>query len=86
MYGTSYIYGYNKLFIYNTKLPLYTLKKNSNSICYHAIKESAVMGGSLTTHILTNENPSDLMAKVLAIQKRQTHVVNILYDIYDEHH
>ena len=44
------------------------------------------MGGSLTTHTPTNDNPSDLMAKILTGQKTQKHVGNILYDIYHEHY
>ena len=44
------------------------------------------MGESLMTHIPTNDNPSDLMTKFLVIHKRQNHIGNILYYIYDEHH
>ena len=47
------------------------------------MREGVTMGESLKTHIPTNENPSDLMTKVLAGQKRQNHVGGILYYIYD---
>ncbi len=46
------------------------LKKKSNSICYHAVRESVAMGESLTGHIGTNENVGDLATKVLYGQKR----------------
>ena len=62
------------------------MRENSNLICYHAMRESVAMGESLTTHIATNDNPSDLTSNVLTGQKRLNHVGNILYDIYDEHH
>ena len=38
------------------------------------------------THIQKNDNPLNLMMKVLSGQKRPNFVGNILYDIYDEHH
>ena len=41
--GTSLIYGDNFSVIQNTQRPESTLKKNSNSICYHAIRESVAM-------------------------------------------
>ena len=50
------------------------------------MRERVAMEESLKNHIPTNDNTSDLMTKVLAAQKRQNHVGNILYDIYDEHH
>ena len=40
-----------------------TLKKKSNTICYHAVRESAAMGESLTGHINSMENPADLAKK-----------------------
>ena len=82
----SYIYGGNISGIYNTQHPESNLRENSNSVYYHAMRESAAMGKSLMTHIPKNDNTLDLMTKFLAGQKRQNQVGNILYDIYDEHH
>jgi hypothetical protein len=42
--GWSYIYGDNISVIHNTQRPESTLKKKSNSVCYHAIRESVTMG------------------------------------------
>ena len=83
--GPSYIYGDNMSVIHNTQRPESTLKKKSNAICYHAIRESVAMGESLTGHVGTNENCSDLATKVLYGSKRKYHVGNLLYDIYDDH-
>ena len=50
----SYIYGDNLSLIHNSHLPGSTLKKKSNSICYHAVRESVAMGETLTRHDGTN--------------------------------
>ena len=45
-----------------TQRPESILKKKSNSICYHAVKEPVAMGGSLTGHVKTAELAAKLMA------------------------
>jgi hypothetical protein len=37
------------------------VKKKSNSIAYHVVRESVAMGESLTGHVWTNSNPADLV-------------------------
>ena len=81
--GPTYIYGDNMSVINNTSKPESFLKKKSNSICYHAVRESVASGESLTTHILTLKNFADLLTKVLFGNKRRKLVRGILYDIYD---
>ena len=83
--GPSYIYGDNMSVIHNTQRPESMLKKKSNSICYHAVRESVAKGESLTGHIGTNENIGDLARKVLYRQKRRYMISQLLYDIYEEH-
>jgi hypothetical protein len=84
--GPSYVYGDNMSVIHNTQRPESTLKKKSNSICYHAVREAVAMGECLTTHIPTKENPADLCTKVLpGGAKRDALISMILYDICDEH-
>jgi hypothetical protein len=41
--GPTYIYGDNMSAVHNTHRPDSVLKKKSNSICYHAVRESAAM-------------------------------------------
>ena len=48
--GTMYVYGDNMSVIYNTSRPESTLKKKSNSICYHALRTAVANGEFLTTH------------------------------------
>ena len=42
--GPTYIYGDNMSVIRNTQRPESTLRKKSNSICYHALRELVAMG------------------------------------------
>jgi len=81
--GPSYIYGDNMSVIHNTQRPESTLKKKSNSICYHLVQESVAMGESLTSHISTHDNLSDILTKVTFGGKRRILVGGVLYDIYD---
>jgi hypothetical protein len=80
----SYIYVNNMLVIHNTQRPESMLKKKSNSIHYHTVRESVAMGESLTGHIGTNENVGNIATKVLYGQKRRYMVSQLLYDIYDD--
>ena len=67
--GPSFIYRDNMSVIYNTQRPESMLKKKCNSICYHAVRESVAMGESITSHIRTLLNFSDLLTKVTFGQK-----------------
>ena len=80
----TYIFGDNMSVINNTSRPESVLKKKSNSICYHAIRESVAMGESATTHIPTGDNIANLATKLIMNKPKQQHLVGkILYDIYD---
>ncbi len=59
--GPAYIYGDNKSQVTYSSRPELTLKKKCNSICYHAIHESVVMGETLLMHIRTGENLADFL-------------------------
>ena len=83
--GPTYVYGDNMSVIHNTQRPESTLKKKSNSICYHAIRESVAMGESLTGHIPSRENQADVATKVIPPGQLREHLVGkLLYDIYDD--
>ena len=81
--GPSYIYGDNMYVVSITSKPESTLKKKSNSICYHFVREAVAMKECLTTWIPTLKNWVDLLTKVLHGRKRRTLVKGVLYDIYD---
>ena len=80
--GPTHVYGDNMSVIHNAQRPESTLKKKSNSICYHAVRESVAMQESLVTHIPTAENTADLCTKALpGGQKRDGLIAKILWDI-----
>ena len=83
LYGCSYVYGDNMSVIHNTQQPESTLRKKSNSICYHSVSESVSIGDTKTAQIYTHDNSSDLLTKVLYGSKRKKSVGKSLYDIYD---
>ena len=67
----SYVYGDNMSVINNMLKPESVLKKKSNSICYHAIRESMAMGESLTAHIATLDNFADLAMKMITNKSKR---------------
>ena len=84
IYGPLYIYGDSMLVIHNTQHIESTLEKKSNYIFYHAVCKSVAMGESLTGHVGTNNNYSDLATKILYGENRRFRVSNLLYNIYDD--
>ena len=82
--GPSYIYGDNMSAIHNTQRPESTLKKKSNSVCYHAVREAVAMGECLTGHISTHDNPADICTKIMPGGQKRDHLIGlILYDLTD---
>ena len=82
--GPTYVYGDNMSVIHNTSKPQSQLKKKSNSICYHFVREAVAMRECLTSHIPTGRNVADLLTKVLFGRKRRDLVSAVLADIYDD--
>jgi hypothetical protein len=58
--GPTFVYGDNMSVVHNTQRPEYVLKKKSNSICYHAVRESAAMGESIIGQLTYFDNPVDI--------------------------
>ena len=79
----SYVHGNNMSVIHNTSNPDSVLKKKSNSIYYHFVREAVAAKECLTSHIPTLQNLSDLLTMVFFGQKRRNLVQGIIYDIYD---
>jgi hypothetical protein len=82
--GPSYIYGDNMSVVHNTQRPESVLKKKSNSVCYHAVREAVASGECLVGHISTHENPADIATKIIPGGQKRDHLVGkLLYDIAD---
>ena len=77
--GLSYVYGDNMSVTNNTQKPESVLKKKSNSICYHAIREAVAIGEILTTHIPMGENVADLATKVIMNRPERDYLVGKLF-------
>ena len=81
--GPSFVLSNNQAGIFNTSRHESTLKKKSNSICYHVVRESVAMGEMLTGHVPSKLNLANLLTKVLFGSLRKTLVGRILEDIYN---
>ena len=82
--GPTYIYGDNMSVIHDTQHPELTLRKKSNSICYHAVRGLVAMVESLTGHTPAAENCADLATNIIPGGKKRDHLVDkLLFDIVD---
>ena len=81
--GPAYIEGDNQSVLANTSIPDSTLKKKSQSIAYHFIREGVARDEWRTAYVNTNENEADLLTKILPYgEKRKLFVRRILHHIY----
>ncbi len=69
--GATHIHGDSMSVINNTSKPESILKKKNNTVFYHTVRESVSMGELLTTHIDGDENPADLLTKIICGGKRK---------------
>jgi hypothetical protein len=80
--GPCYTFGDNLSVVRNASKPESCLRKKSNSICFHAVRESSAMGESLCAWESTLTNLADLATKVLpGGHRRETLIGRILYNI-----
>ena len=80
---TTFVYGDNKSVLCNTSIPDSTLKKKSQSIAYHFVREGAARGEWRTAYINTHLNPADLLTKPLPSgEKRRGFVRMLLHHIF----
>jgi hypothetical protein len=76
--GPMFVYGDNMSLVHNTHRPESVLKKKSNSMCYHMVRESDAMGDSVIGHVLLVDNPADICTKVVAGGQKRNHLICIL--------
>ena len=60
-----YIYGDNQSVLVNSSTPQSQLKKKSNSVAYHHVREGSALDEWRVTYINTNDNLADLLTKNL---------------------
>ena len=76
--GPTYVYGDNKSVLCNKMIPDSTLKKKSNSLAYHFVREGCAHDEWHTTYINMHLNPSDLLTKPLPAGEKQNSFVQMI--------
>jgi hypothetical protein len=82
--GPTFVYGDNMSVVHNTQRPESVLKKKSNSICYHSVRESAAMGESIIGHVPSVDNPAYICTKVVPGGQKRNYLIRLLlHDLCD---
>ena len=80
----AFVFGDNKSVLCNTTAPALTLKKKSNAIAYHFVREGVARDEWWTAYVNTDDNVAYLPMKPLSGPKRIKFVRMILHHIYPE--
>ena len=81
--GPALIAGDNQSVLANTTIPDSTLKKKSQSIAYHFVREGVARDEWRTAYVRSELNSSDLLTKQLPhSDKRKSFVRDILHHIF----
>ena len=78
MVECAYIYGDNKSVLVNSGTPHSQLKKQSNSVAFHHVREGSALDEWRTTYINTHENIADLLTKNLPSGAKRTKFCQML--------
>ena len=83
--GPAIIYGDNQSVLANTTVPSSQLKKKSNSVAYHFVREGCASDEWRTGYTSTTDNESDLLSKPLPSGGQREKLVNeVLHHVYDK--
>ena len=83
--GPAYILGDNQSVLSNTSIPESQLKKKSQSIAYHFIREGVARDEWRTAYVNTHLNVADLLTKLLPFgEKRRGFVRQLVYHVYGD--
>ena len=83
--GPACVLGDNQSVPANTTIPDSTLKKKSQSIACHFVREGVARDEWRTAHIDTHENPADSLTKPLpAGGKRKSFIEKVLHWIFEK--
>ena len=78
--GPCYVYGDNNSVLVNSSQPDSTLKKKSNSIAFHHVREGCARDEWRCTYVHTNDNHSDLQTKPLPFGEKRVKFCKMLLD------
>ena len=74
----TFVYGDNQSVLANTSIPDSQLKKKSNSIAYHFIREGCARDEWRTTYVKSNNNVADILTKPLPSGEKKSRFVCML--------
>ena len=74
----AYVFGDNQSVLANTSASASTLKKKSNAIAYHFMREGCAKDEWRTAYINTHDNVVDLLTKPLPSGEKQTKFIRML--------
>ena len=74
----TFIFGDNQSVLANTTMPEYMLKKKTQSIAYHFVREGCVRDEWRTEYIRTHENVADMLTKPLPSGEKRQKFVRML--------
>ena len=77
--GSAALYGDNQSVVLNTTVPSLVLKKKSNSIAYHRVREAVAAGILHFFHIRTTENIEDVLTKPIGPKVFYGHIKGLLF-------
>jgi hypothetical protein len=77
--GPAHIRVDNLSVVKNSSVPESTLKKKSNSIAYHFVREAVAAGIARIAYETSGSNKADILTKVQSGPERQRIVRSILY-------
>ena len=81
--GPVFVYDDNQFVLVNITGPHFVLKKKSNRIAFHFIREGTARDEWRTAYIESNRNTSDLLTKCLSSgEKRRKFGSRIIYNLY----
>ena len=76
--GPTFIFGDNQSVLFNGALPASTLKKKSNSIAYHFVREGSARDEWRLAYISTHDNVADLLTKPLPAGDKRMNFVRMV--------
>ena len=80
--GSAYIQGDNQSVLANTSIPDSVLKKKSQSLAYHFVREGCAKDEWRIAYVNTHDNCADLLTKPLVGMKRRKFTNMLLYHVY----
>ena len=76
----AFVYGDNQSVLVNATVPASQLKKKSNSIAYHFVREGCARDEWRATYVITHDNLADLLTKPLPSgEKRDGFIKRLLW-------